>query len=162
MMSQTDASWDLVNLSQEPGTTISDAAGQYIYDVKAGAGTAIYIMDTGFEEGFAKDLQSKFSTIRWIFPKTDLWSLPFTGKKGDYDDADNDLHGTIMAIKAAGHDYGVAKNADLVVVKGPTNRKGKAIGYSEYSFLAALNQIYQDVVDHQRQKKAVVNMSFSK
>lgn len=64
-------------------------------------------------------------------------------------------HGTCVLSKAAGVHFGVAKNADVVIVKLPAMAVVPRISYH----LDAINRVAEDLVKNQV-KKAVLNLSF--
>jgi hypothetical protein len=67
--------------------------------------------------------------------------------------SDPDGHGSCVASKVAGPRFGVAKNANVVMVMLPGDMRSGDI-------LTALFQIRVDVISRGLQGKAVVNMSF--
>lgn len=72
-------------------------------------------------------------------------------------------HGTCMASKAAGSNYGIAKNANLVFVKHPPSQDPSLAARDALefdSFLTGLTMILDDVIKYKLQGKAVVNFSF--
>lgn len=73
---------------------------------------------------------------------------PFLNRK-----TDPDGHGTCMASKATGAFYGVAKNADLVIVKYSRLLIG--------DILTGLAMIQDDIVQNKLQGKAVINLSLN-
>ena len=76
-----------------------------------------------------------------------------------------DNHGTGVATKVVGHTLGVAKKADLVIVKWPTPVGGTVQLYHS-SYLDGLRKVADDVTSRQAAAgptvvvKSVLNMSF--
>lgn len=64
-------------------------------------------------------------------------------------------HGTCALSKAAGANFGVAKNANVVIVRIPWDHSKEPVSY----FLDALSETADDIVKRQV-KNAVINMSF--
>lgn len=80
---------------------------------------------------------------RWIFVGTQA-------EKSVEEDRDSDGHGSCAGSKVNGPKYGVAKKAELVIVKA---------GDTSGDTLDGLDQILRDVRDKKLQNKAVVNFS---
>ncbi|KAH7318414.1 subtilisin-like protease PR1I [Stachybotrys elegans] len=93
---QTGAPWGLARLSNtSPGSTT------YTYDDSAGAGTCVYVVDTGIEVG-----HSQFGG-----------RASFVGNFVDSSNTDGHGHGTHCAGTVGGSTYGVAKRTQLFAVK---------------------------------------------
>ena len=159
MMSQLDAPWDLVFLSQEPGQAYSETEQMYNYDFVAGAGSTVYIMDTGLDLEVASTQLPPLT--RWLFPPIDNDALRQGVTNEVLNDGGPSLHGTHMALKAVGSTYGVAKAASLVVVRDPSDKNGNP-RLTLAAVVSALNTVYKDVTKRKLQKKAVLNMSLCK
>ncbi|KAJ3545794.1 hypothetical protein NM208_g2326 [Fusarium decemcellulare] len=109
----------------------------YIYDEKAGEGVTIYVLDEGFNLKH-NEFTGTPGKKRWIF------SAQATGED------DPDGHGSCCASKAVGKSVGVAKKADLVVVK---------LKMTSWSLLKAWQAVVLDVKENGLQGKAVVSNS---
>lgn len=159
------ARWDLSMIS----TPWNRSLGQsYAYDAAAGEGSTVYSLDSGVNTaskvGLLFSLLPSAVTLtmkdynlmdvppRWIFiPIIPTEDIP--GYPAGVNLEKNDLlgHGTCMASKIAGKAYGVAKKAQLVIVKKASNH----ISY----LIDGLNLIIQDI-DQRNIQKAVISWSF--
>ena len=130
----------------------------YFHALSSGAGVTIYVIDTGFN----KNLLPEFTTARldWLFPETvDAGYLPWGSNNDEADTPDN--HGTAMVAKAASRKYGIAKRANVVMVRMPRHRiEGLWITFD--ALLDALLKIENDAKAKNLQGGFVVNMSLSK
>lgn len=100
---QPAAPWHLGDISHAAA-----GANEYIYATAAGAGTRVYVVDTGVRRSHAE------------FAGRVEWGI--NGVTGSTDDpgesaADTNGHGTHVAALVAGATYGVAKRATVVDVK---------------------------------------------
>lgn len=112
---------DLSFVSNPPGH-IGDG---YVYFSAAGEGVTVYVIDSG-----ADALNKEFSSgviKRWIYTS----SVPKTEPEMDVEG-----HGTCVASKVAGIEYGIAKKASLIMVK---------IAKVCHSLLEALVRILNDL-----------------
>lgn len=103
----------------------------YVYHSAAGEGINVYVIDTG-ADARNKDFSSG-AIKRWIHTS----SVPRTEPEMDFEG-----HGTCVASKVAGIEYGVAKKASLIMVK---------IAKECHSLLEALVSILNDF---RRRKRA--------
>lgn len=108
----------------------------YVYYSEAGEGINVYVIDTG-ADALNKDFSSGVIK-RWIYTS----SVPRTEPEMDLEG-----HGTCVASKVAGIEYGVAKKASLIIVK---------IAKVCHSLLEALVSILNDL---RRRKKAGENIA---
>jgi hypothetical protein len=92
-------------------------------------------------------------------PGSKRWLYPGFGSTPDHDQDDKQGHGTCVLSKAAGPQYGVAKNVDVVVVKIQADRSN-GFSIQSSSFMDALLEIRTDISDNKLQGKAVINFSF--
>lgn len=141
VVKQADADMSLRFLSA--AESLAPPSSAYAYFSQAGAGVRIYVIDTGLD-GLANDFIKKVG-IRWI----NVDDVP--GIQRDEDRVTG--HGTCMASKIAGEDYGVAKAASLIIVK-----ISPFIG----SFLDSLGKIIVDLQQSGKEKsrgRTVINVS---
>lgn len=108
-VTQQGAPWGLSRISTKAngfnGTTPGNAKGKtgpYTYDESAGAGTTVYVIDTGVNINHVE------------FEGRAVWGT--TANPKDKDD-DFQGHGSHVAGTIAGKTYGVAKKASIVAVK---------------------------------------------
>ncbi|KAF9466801.1 serine protease [Collybia nuda] len=104
MTTQTNAPWGISRLSSSSRLSNQDTNAltfSYTFDASAGSGVDIYIVDTGV------------FTAHSQFGGRARWGATF----GGYPDADGNGHGTHCAGTAAGSQFGVAKNANIIAVK---------------------------------------------
>ena len=147
---------ELATISLSQGFSL---VGAYFYKPSAGRGITIYVIDTGFNAALLPEFTS--ARLRWIFPKTaEQGYRPWTSATGGDEGDLPDNHGTAMTSKAAGKDYGIAKLANVVVVRmQPTINDILKISF--ILITDALLKIENDVKAQGLQGKFVVNMSFS-
>lgn len=164
---------------------------QYIYDESAGAGTTIFVIDSGFntanyEDEFCTDNGRWFETyaipreirsemltdrereVGVHFPPDDMADIGGIG-------SDNLIHGhgTHVAIAAAGCESGVAPRANLVLIKateiklnreGQVDASGRSSVYPQ-ALIASLQFVIKRMEDTRGQEirlgKAVVLLPFS-
>ncbi|ORX91632.1 peptidase S8/S53 domain-containing protein [Clohesyomyces aquaticus] len=110
---QENAVKDLVIDSQPPGTDLSKMT-DFVYEKMAGEGVFIYVIDSGVELGVRNiDGVLEFTNNNDKYLQTDL-SL----NQGQYPLQDQDVnsHGTMVASKALGQKYGIAKAAKVIPV----------------------------------------------
>lgn len=106
MVKQKTEDPSLSFLSTPPGKSIS---GIYSYFAPAGRGVRVYLIDTGVSGGANEFLS--LPLLRWIYAiDTDKRTL-------DGATRNTPNSGTCVASKVGGRRFGVAKNAELVVVK---------------------------------------------
>jgi hypothetical protein len=86
-------------------------------------------------------------TIRWMYSGNGLPTTPHVPN-------DLDGHGTCVATKATGYQFGTAKNANLVVMKLEEGPRAVTI-----SLLRALALVAIDIRDKRLNGMAVVNLS---
>ncbi|EFQ31682.1 subtilase [Colletotrichum graminicola M1.001] len=120
------------------GFTPSNVPG-YAYQQEAGKGVTVYVLDTGANpahDDFAKAEGNK----RWLFASEDTA------------EDDKNGHGSCVQSLVNGPLFGVAKAADIVIVK-------LGARFTLDNILFGLLLVYQDVIKNKLQGKAVVNMS---
>jgi subtilisin family serine protease len=99
VIAQEGAPWNLARLSSRTRTPGEDT---YRYEESAGAGTCVYVVDTGVD-GTHPELAGRV-----------VWGV---NTAGDNMSADENGHGTAVAGVTAGIIHGVAKRSTVVVVK---------------------------------------------
>lgn len=164
IITQEDARPELALLSQPYGETGLPSQLTYQYDMRGGDGVTIYIVDTGLVNYWdITDLYKRNSAeagrLDWIFPEPDELSVPWATPESANQNDGKTFHGTRMAIKAVGEYYGVAKWADLIVVRLPVARD-KNLFVSFKSMINSFNAIVDRIEDDSSAEKAVINMSF--
>ena len=87
----------------------------------------------------------------------DVYNYPSLNAKYDHDG-----HGAAMVSKAVGGLYGVARAANLVVVREPIFKENGKTTRRISHWIDAFNKILGDIVENKLEGKAVVNLSFSK
>jgi hypothetical protein len=92
------------------------------------------------------EIYGMHSNLTWLWPKN-MTSLPKT---------DAFRHSLCIISKIAGPTFGVAKFADIVVVKAFHKTWAEVM---PSRFLRLFGRIYEDVKDRKMQRKAVVNIS---
>ncbi|KAI9750268.1 MAG: hypothetical protein M4579_006532 [Chaenotheca gracillima] len=151
LVAQANAPWELVDISHRPGQR--QVQDQYVYNEIGGRGSTVYVLDSGANVHH-RDYIKNGGSHDWLFPA----GRPGTHYDQNKDDLDEDGHGTCVLSKAAGGLYGVAKNANTVVVRWPRTEQGlEAI--SSTVLVNALNVIVDDVV-RKRSIKNVLVLSF--
>ncbi|KAF4427925.1 hypothetical protein F53441_14075 [Fusarium austroafricanum] len=132
---QQSPPWGLSALSNSNPPTSS---ASYTYDSSAGAGTFVYVLDSGIF------LAHEEFQGRAVFG-TDTSGVSSEKK-----------HGTLVAAIVNGATYGVAKKSTVVDVQVLGDDTGSSSGV-----LAGLSWTVNDVVSKNRAGKAVINMSLS-
>jgi cerevisin len=149
---QRDALEDLRLFSQARYVPLSALPG-YAFDSRAGQGITVYVIDTGINPNhpvsvtdhsrirltfFFQEFRNMAGSVRWLH-------LP----QGPYVEGDSHGHGTCVASKVTSPTFGVAKNADLVVVRLPADPR---ISY----MLAAWGVVAADIASSNMQGRSVV------
>lgn len=128
-------------------------SGIYSYFSEAGAGVRIYVLGSGFN--YASEEFSDRS-IRWIFAndvspqRSDAFTDPSSGRSGGGRSGSEPKYphsGTCLASKALGKYHGVAKRADLTIVK---------MRSSAASFISAISQVIRSLRTKGQTKGRVV------
>ena len=104
---------------------------------------------------------------RWIFIRPSAfdakWGIRADNVPDETDEADFEGHGTAILSKAVGQEHGVAKAANVVIVKFPIKQ---AQEYSDWSWANLMDGLSKIIDDIKQQKdslgKVVVNCSFGK
>ena len=149
---------ELRNISQTQGWPESEE--KYFYKPSAGSGSYIYIVDSGLDTDILRDFKNS-PRLEWVFPDPDNTCRPWTRTNADKADILNNWHGTAMASKAAGNEFGIAKSATVVIVRLPVRNVRRPGWYATIiTFCNSLNAIMSDVLQKNRQGKFIVNMSF--
>ncbi|CCF39579.1 hypothetical protein CH063_00036 [Colletotrichum higginsianum] len=141
--------FELSVVSQEPGKRMAD----FTYDEVAGRGVTVYILGSGM------NLQSP--DIKQAVGGKEFIYAPGAAETPTDDDPDMGYpDGTCMASKIFGPKYGVAKNANVIMVK-LSGQSGmmQAITFTE--MLTALAMVKNDVHRRGIKGKAVVSLSYT-
>lgn len=154
---QTDASPDLNIMSWPPRRLLPKKYRGYVYDVGAGVGTYIYVIDNGINTQNPVCHKAQLWAVRLLIPFQDFVKMPWPPRPAEWhyapgvrqtqtDDSFNG-HGTCVASKAAGWRSGVSKNSQLVIMKASLT-----VADQHWAFAAALD----DILAKGRQKRAVI------
>lgn len=136
-LTQTPSSWGLERISQK---TVAQAPFRYSYDSTAGAGTCIYVIDSGIYAG-----HNEFGG-RVTFVQNYVY--------GEGQD-DQSGHGTAVAGAAAGAQFGAAKAASIYSIK-VCNQAGNC---DVSSVVAAIARATNDAKGRQCPNGVVLNLS---
>jgi hypothetical protein len=141
---QIGAPPELRFISQPKGTQLSQTQS-YIFNETGGRGVSVYVFDSGANIA-NPEFYGMRGNVRWLWP-TDMAPFPETDENG---------HGSCVVSKIAGPTFGVAKFADIVVVKAYHKTWSEV---TPSRFLKSFGRIFEDVRDRKMQRKAVVNIS---
>ncbi|KAI4627928.1 hypothetical protein J4E80_002063 [Alternaria sp. BMP 0032] len=158
---QQRATKDLMEDSRYDG--LGGNLKSFIYDANAGKGTWIYVIDQGVAVGTTLT-QTRQGNLKdkheLVVDVEDILQTEASKLKGQSRDTDDDAppegtpaegsHGTMMACKAAGKRYGIAKQAKIVPVK---------ILHTADDLLVGLKIAFADIRDKGRALKSVVVVS---
>ncbi|KAI1765264.1 peptidase S8/S53 domain-containing protein [Hypoxylon sp. FL1150] len=143
---QFNAPTELVALSQPPsddGTTNIDQFKNYIYETSAGENSFVYHLEDGVAYNAQPLLQEEFTKVQTL--QTPL--AKYVLARPDVDIGNS--HATCVADKAVGKNFGVAKEATLIVVK--------MYAMEVDELVAGYRLIRDDIESHpERQGKSVV------
>lgn len=166
---QPNAQPDLRFISEPKDSTLSSTT-DYVFDNSAGVGITVYVIDTGANPS-NPDFSGMPGTTRWLWPTESWWNLflnsAFRQPFGAQTDTAN--HGCCVISKVAGIFYGVAKRANIVVVKAITSsRPGFEKRILRMSIIKSLSLVQEDVERLAKSTnpqdrvngKATLNMSF--
>lgn len=141
---------ELTFVSQPEGIELSQLH-DYVFNETGGRNVSVYVFDSGANIANPDFLSMpggiKRGSITWLWPKD----------AGPLSKTDEDGHGTCVASKAVGNYFGVAKSADLVLVKPRYKDTWNTVKASDFFKWFAL--IYEDVKEQKMQGKAVLNIS---
>ncbi|KAI0853716.1 peptidase S8/S53 domain-containing protein [Daldinia vernicosa] len=132
-------------LSQANGVRL-DQTGAFAYDESAGAGSLVYVVDTGADLS-----HPEFDNVRglaeWLYPGN------------VHEPGDSTGHGTKMLSKITGKLFGASKRVRPVIVRVPTG-----VEYEEWvTAVRAVRDDYRTKIANgwDRRKPAIVSMSFA-
>lgn len=110
---QSDPFVPALNFVSQPRNTILDQMASFGFPSTAGEGVDVYVPDTGVNTA-NNEFINMIGEYRWLEPPEGTWpgSEPWAP-------IDPSGHGTCVADKVAGYNYGVAKNANLVFLRVP-------------------------------------------
>lgn len=162
MIPQKNAKDDLRFISRPRGIMqMLLMSKDYLYDDSAGEGISIYVVDSGANPAHP-EYTGMLGSIEWLWPGKDLWQILPRKDFSDWYPSKTDSvdHGACMISKAVGPEYGVAKKANIVVVK-LIFEGGKLV---PASLMSAIASVKQDIDDKAEQGnpitgKVVVNFS---
>ena len=102
-----------LNFISQPPNILLDQLSNYKFPASGGEAVDVYVPDSGCNVN-NEDLVTMRGRYRWLEPPAGTWPEvePWTP-------TDSSGHGTCMADKVAGYNYGVAKNANLVLLRIP-------------------------------------------
>ncbi|KAI9751214.1 MAG: hypothetical protein M4579_006162 [Chaenotheca gracillima] len=151
---QSNAPWQLIDLSYPPyGDPLGDET-QFVYNSVAGGGSTIYFVETGVN-GLNPDYRNRpkpaTSTVR--YPPGRMGDKLQPEVSGVLKDSDG--RGSCSISLASGISYGVAKKANVILYQIPQTIEGKP-SLSTAVLLNALNMILLDVWNTKRQKSVLV------
>lgn len=168
---QANAQPDLRFIS-EPKNSDLEFTTDYVFDHSAGVGMTVYVIDTGASPS-NPDFSGMPGNTRWLWPSENWWNI-FLNKNQAFNSpfgvqADTANHGCCVISKVAGVLFGVAKRANIVVVKAITSsRPGFEKAILRMSIIKSLSLVLEDVQRLAQSQdpqdrvngKAVLNMSF--
>ena len=130
----------------------------YFYDSAAGGGIIIYAVDSGLDYNLAPEFKGS-PRLRWLFVDHDERTRPWTRTAADEaDSAISFFHGSNDVLKAAGKNYGIAKAANVVMVRFPVPQVGFEKSFlTIQSFAGTYGKIKRDIVANHLQGKIVIN-----
>ncbi|KAL6717969.1 hypothetical protein ACLMJK_004054 [Lecanora helva] len=142
---QWSPSWDLSYVSWAPDVPFHNVHS-YAFEEDVMQDTYIYVIEDGVDATHHEFTSMLNPRITWMFPP---W-----GSKTSTDDAPGrwSSHGTCVASKAAGSNYGVAKDTNLVVLKAT---------YDVEDVIWALVTAHKHISTNNRQRRAVVLFTYA-
>ncbi|KAL8381902.1 hypothetical protein RB595_005923 [Gaeumannomyces hyphopodioides] len=143
VQTQSDAPWHLGDVSHR-----DRGAKDYVYDSAAGAGSHVYVLDTGIRGSHAEFGGRVRFGINGLTGSTTA-PAPENG--------DRQGHGTHCASIAAGATYGVAKRVDVADVKVLGDDGAGTLS----SVITGINWAVNDIVARKIQKKALLSLSLT-
>lgn len=139
-VTQSDASWGLVRVSQREKITTGSVSSVYTFDKSAGEGVTAYVIDTGvFAEH--EDFEGRAE-------------LGFNAVDGSAN-TDKNGHGTHVGATIGGKTYGVAKKTKIIGIKV----LGDDGSGSTSSVIAGVDWAVKHAADNSSTTTSVVNMS---
>ncbi|KAL8880717.1 MAG: hypothetical protein Q9198_001930 [Flavoplaca austrocitrina] len=135
----------------------------FAYREEAGRGVTVYIFDEGANKDH-KEWTTQPGTKRWFFPG-DPNDPRYTIDRTETDRDEDGSHGSCVYSMAVGPKNGIAKNADVVILKHTSFNPKDSDDEDEEdtvesATLDGMAIILADVKEHKLQNKAVVNLSF--
>ena len=141
-------------ISQPPGTYLEQMA-DYKFPATAGLGVDVYVPDSGVLTTNNEFLNMQ-GEYRWLQPLRGTWQSAEPWARSDPSG-----HGTCVASKIAGYSYGVAKNANLIILRMPSEEETDDVFNS--GMLLAFQMMVADIVARKRagyNKLPVVSISW--
>ena len=142
---QIGAPPELRFVSQPKGIQLSQTQS-YVFDETGGQGVSVYVFDSGANMA-NPEIYGMRGNMTWLWPRN-MTPFPKTDESG---------HGSCIVSKIAGPTFGVAKSANIVMVKAFHKTWAEV---TPSRFLESFGRIFEDVRDRKMQRKAVVNISF--
>ncbi|KAJ4190530.1 hypothetical protein NW759_016729 [Fusarium solani] len=150
LVQQPNAPDDLVIVSQFQGQPQSWYRSNYVYDRSGGEGIHVYIVDSGANLNHGEFIGGSdiASRARFLHARPEVVASDDDtgGKKG---------HGTCMLSRIGGHNFGVAKNANPVIVRLP-KRPGPVNTVEDN--LEGVRKVVDDIGNSN--KRAIISMSW--
>lgn len=144
-------------ISQPPGTSLAQMAN-YKFPATAGQAVDVYVPDSGCNVANA-EFVNMIGSYRWLRPPAAAWPGPEL-----WAPVDPNGHGTCMADKVAGYNYGVAKNANLIFLRLPdTDNDDDDVEIFISGMLLVFQMMADDIVARKSQgytKLPVVSISW--
>ena len=158
---QQGAEDELKMFSQATGARFLAGLPGYAYDSRGGQGITVYVIDSGINP----DLPVSVSDYQKFGNKRSLIFQEFRNMPGSLRwlylpgepeiRGDESGHGTCVTSKVASPTFGVAKSANIVVVK-ITSINGMVHGTA---YFGAFGVVARDIVSENLQGKAVINLA---
>ena len=143
-----------LNFVSQPPNTYLEQMASFGFPSTAGEAVDVYVPDSGSNAANEEFVNMK-GNYRWLSPPTGTWpgSEPWAPE-------DPTGHGTCMADKVAGFNYGVAKSANLIFLRIPADEDDDIFNSG---MLLVFEMMVTDIKDRKKEgyaKPAVVSISW--